>query len=391
MTTTPTSATGWPAGDLVIFLSRPSISRWRSRCGPRPSTTPMLCGRCGPRCGLASRGNPVALTGAARPLAESYDAALIDLDGVVYRGEALIPHAAAAIDTARAAGMRVAYITNNAARSPDQVAAQLRTLGVKAEPGDVVTSAQAAAHLVADRVPAGSAVLVVGGAGIIDALVERGLRPVRSLDDDPVAVVQGYAPEVDWRQLAEGSYAVNAGLLWVATNTDLTIPTARGIAPGNGTLVRAIQAATGQRPLVAGKPELPLHREAVARTGARDPLVVGDRLDTDIEGAVKAGSPSLLVLTGVTDPAALLAARSNQRPNYLAADLRGLVATHPEVSREGDRYRCAGWLARRQDGVLALDGSGDSLDGLRALCAAGWAADGSSAPDATTALARLGF
>jgi glycerol-1-phosphatase len=333
----------------------------------------------------------VTLTGTARPLAELYDAALLDLDGVVYRSDAVVPHAAAAIDTARSTGMRVAYITNNAARPPDAIAAQLRTLGIKAEADDVVTSAQAAAHLVADRVPAGSAVLVVGGAGIIAALAERGLQPVRSLDDGPVAVVQGYAPDVDWRQLAEGSYAVNAGLLWVATNTDLTIPTARGIAPGNGTLVRAIQAATGQQPLVAGKPELPLHREAVARTGAHDPLVVGDRLDTDIEGAVKAGSPSLLVLTGVTDPAALLAAPPEQRPSYLAADLRGLLAAHPEVARDGGGFRCAGWLARVRDGVLDVDGSGDPIDGLRALCAAGWAAAGPRSLDATSALARLGF
>ena len=333
----------------------------------------------------------MALIGTARPLAELYDAALLDLDGVVYRGDALVPHAAAAIDAAQTTGMRVAYITNNAARPPDEVAAQLRTLGIKAEPADVVTSAQAAAHLVADRVPAGSAVLVVGGAGIVAALAERGLRPVRTLDDEPVAVVQGYAPDVDWRQLAEGSYAVHAGLLWVATNTDLTIPTARGIAPGNGTLVRAIQAATGQQPLVAGKPELPLHREAVARTGARDPLVVGDRLDTDIEGAVKAGSPSLLVLTGVTDPAGLLAAPPAQRPSFLSADLRGLVAAHPEVAKEGAGYRCAGWLARMRDGELAVDGSGDSIDGLRALCAASWATNSPSALDATSALASLGF
>jgi HAD superfamily hydrolase (TIGR01450 family) len=333
----------------------------------------------------------VTLTGTTRPLAELYDAALLDLDGVVYRSDAVVPHAAAAIDAARATGMRVAYITNNAARPPDAIAAQLRTLGIKAEPDDVVTSAQAAAHLVADRVPAGSAVLVVGGAGIIAALAERGLQPVRSLDDGPVAVVQGYAPDVDWWQLAEGSYAVNAGLLWVATNTDLTIPTARGIAPGNGTLVRAVQAATRRQPLVAGKPELPLHREAVARTGAHDPLVVGDRLDTDIEGAVKAGSPSLLVLTGVTDPAALLAAPPEQRPSYLAADLRGLLAAHPEIARDGGRFRCAGWLARVRDGVLDVDGSGDPIDGLRALCEAGWAAAGPRSLDATSALARLGF
>ena len=332
------------------------------------------------------------LRGTSRPLAERHDAALLDLDGVVYRGAGLIPHAAEAIDGAKAAGMRLAYVTNNASRTPDEVAAQLRELGVKAEAADVVTSAQAAAHLVADRVPPGSAVLVVGGDGIVAALAERGLRPVRSLADGPVAVVQGYAPDVDWWQLAEGSYAVNAGLLWVATNTDLTIPTARGIAPGNGTLVQAVRTATGQDPVVAGKPELPLHREAVARTAAHDPLVVGDRLDTDIEGAVRAGSPSLLVLTGVTDPAALLAAPPPRRPTYLAADLRGLVQPHPTVTRSEDGFRCEGWRAWPNGTEVALDGDGDSVDGLRALCVAAWWLPGDAATvTATKPLARLGW
>jgi hypothetical protein len=197
---------------------------------------------------------------------------------------------------------------------------------------------------------------------------------------------------VDWWQLAEGSYAVNAGLLWVATNTDLTIPTARGIAPGNGTLVQAVRTATGQDPVVAGKPELPLHREAVARTAAHDPLVVGDRLDTDIEGAVRAGSPSLLVLTGVTDPAALLAAPPPRRPTYLAADLRGLVQRHPGVTRSEDGFRCGGWRAWLNGTEVAMDGDGDSVDGLRVLCAAVWSVPGGApTSSATKLLARLGW
>ena len=222
--------------------------------------------------------------------------------------------------------MRVAFVTNNAARTPEAVAAHLRDLGVAAEPDDVVTSAQAAATLVAERVPAGAPVLVVGGDGLRAALTERGLRPVASADDEPAAVVQGFAPDVGWTLLTEGVVAVRRGLPWVASNLDRTIPTARGLAPGNGALVGVIAAVTGATPVVAGKPELALHEEAVRRTGAQRPLVVGDRLDTDIEGANRAGADSLLVLTGVTSPGELVCAAG---------------ATAPVVHRGGPGRRAA--------------------------------------------------
>jgi hypothetical protein len=155
------------------------------------------------------------------------------------------------------------------------------------------------------------------------------------------------------------------------------MPTGRGRQPGNGALCQVVVYSTGQQPVVAGKPEPPLHAEAVARTGARHPLVVGDRLDTDIEGAVRAGAPSLLVLTGVTRPEDAVLARPVQRPTYLAADLSGLLAPHPPIAAGHGDFRCGGWTARRPDGdsPLVLDGSGDPIDGLRALCAAAWSAD----------------
>ncbi|MFF0415541.1 HAD-IIA family hydrolase [Kitasatospora sp. NPDC004745] len=331
--------------------------------------------------------------GSDRPLTEAYDTALLDLDGVVYAGPNAVEHAVEALDAARTAGMRLAYVTNNASRPPRVVAAHLTELGVPAEPGDVINSAQAAARLVAEKVPAGAKVLVVGGAGLEEALAERGLVAVRSLDEQPLAVVQGYDPSVGWAQLAEASYAVQQGLPWVASNTDLTVPTARGIAPGNGTLVAAVRAAAGVDPEVAGKPLPPMHRETVLRTGARRPLVVGDRLDTDIEGAFNGGVDSLLVFTGVTTPAQLLAAPVEHRPTYLAADLRGLLEPHPAVGREDGGAGCGGWVATAGDGVLRLSGGGDRWDGLRALCAAAWAAldaDGTAA-DGRKALAELGF
>ena len=316
--------------------------------------------------------------GSKEPLDTAYDVALLDLDGVVYLGGAAIPGAAQALRKADAAGMRLVYVTNNAFRTPAAVAALLTSLGIPATAEDVVTSAQAAARLLAERLPAGSPVLVVGGGALRMALRERGLRPVSTAAEKPRAVVQGFAPDVSYSMLAEGGLAVRAGALFVASNGDLTIPGRSGIAPGNGSLVQVIATATGVRPLVAGKPEPPLHHESVLRTGARHPLVVGDRLDTDIEGARRVGADSLLVLTGVTQPADAVLAPPSRRPTYLAEDLTGLLEPHPapeKCAEEAGGYECGGWTARRDGDRLELTGQGERIDGLRALCAAVWAGD----------------
>jgi HAD superfamily hydrolase (TIGR01450 family) len=338
----------------------------------------------------------VTLRASGEPLDAAYDVALLDLDGVVYIGGAAIPGAAEALSKAGAAGMRLAYVTNNASRTPAAVAALLTSLGVPAAAQDVVTSAQAAARLLAERLPAGSPVLVIGGTGLRMALRERGLRPVSTAADKPRAVVQGFAPDVSYSTLAEGGLAVRAGALFVASNADLTIPGRHGIAPGNGSLIQVIATATGVQPLVAGKPEPPLHRESVLRTGAAHPLVVGDRLDTDIEGAHRAGTDSLLVLTGVTRPADVVLAPPSQRPTYLAEDLAGLLEPHPapekSTAEEAGGYSCGGWTARRDGDRLELTGQGERIDGLRALCAAAWAedAEGLSEDAIRAAVERLG-
>ncbi|MFC9425238.1 HAD-IIA family hydrolase [Streptomyces sp. NPDC056987] len=333
-------------------------------------------------------------SGSATALSEAYDTALLDLDGVVYAGGEAIEHAVESLCTARDGGMRLAYVTNNALRPPDAVAAHLTELGVPAEPADVITSAQAVSRLIAEQLPAGSKVLVIGGDGLRIALRERGLEPVESAEDDPAAVVQGYGgPDLAWGRFAEACYAINRGVPWYASNTDLTIPSARGIMPGNGAAVEVVRIATGAEPQVAGKPLPPMHRETILRTGARKALVVGDRLDTDIEGAFNGGVDSLLVLTGVTDGARLLAAEPKYRPTYVDADLRGLLTGQPEVAAVDGGFGCGGWTASAGTGVLVLDGDGTALDGLRALCAAAWtdAGDGACALDAGKALARLGL
>ncbi|MEU1133929.1 HAD hydrolase-like protein [Streptomyces sp. NPDC005900] len=345
----------------------------------------------GPGAGGGVRTRP---DGSSRALSEAYDTALLDLDGVVYAGGHAIAHAVESLGSAREGGMHLAYVTNNALRTPDAVAEHLTELGIATGASDVITSAQAVARLVSEQVPEGARVLVIGGEGLRVALRERGLRPVESADDDPVAVVQGYGgPDLAWGRFAEASYAIAAGLPWFASNTDLTIPSARGIAPGNGAAVEVVRIATGAEPQVAGKPLPPMHRETILRTGAKRPLVVGDRLDTDIEGAFHGEVDCLLVLTGVTDGAQLLAARPEHRPTYVDADLRGMLSGQPEVSSDEGGFGCGGWTASVRGGELTLDGEGEPMDGLRALCAAAWtqAGDGACEADGRKALTRLGL
>jgi len=266
-------------------------------------------------------------------LREAYDVLLLDLDGVVYRGQGAVPEAVEALKAAQGFGVRLGFVTNNAARTPAEVAEHLAAIGVACTHDQVVTSAQVGAELLAQHIPAGSRVLAVGGPGVAVALQQQGFVPVRAGDPGHVlGVLQGYGPDVSWRDLAAAAFAVQAGAFWVATNTDRTIPTAEGIAPGNGTLVAAVTAATGITPPAAGKPEAAMMHRAARRLAARRPLAIGDRLDTDIKGADAAGIDSLLVLTGVNSVADLLGAPPEQRPTYVATDLRGLSRNLPRLN-----------------------------------------------------------
>jgi glycerol-1-phosphatase len=327
----------------------------------------------------------------SEPLYTQYDVALLDLDGVVYIGGTPIPGAPEALQEARQRGMHLAYVTNNASRTPAAVAALLNTMAVPARPEDVVTSAQAAARLLADKLPPKARVLVIGSTALRLAVRERGLTPVSTAAEQPAAVVQGYGPGIGYSNLAEGGLAVRNGAIFVGTNADSTLPGPHGIQPGNGSLLQVIAHATGVEPIVAGKPEPPLHRESVIRTGAKNPLVVGDRLDTDIEAAHRAGADSLLVLTGVSHPADVVLAPPPQRPTYVAETLDALLRPYPEVARQDDGFACGGWTAvRTETGQLALRGEGTGIDGLRALSAAAWEhPEDLTAHHAAAALARL--
>lgn len=308
-------------------------------------------------------------------LCDTHDVAMLDLDGVVYVGGHAVDGAPEAIAAVRDAGVRVAFITNNASRTPDSVAERLVLLGVPAWSEDVVTSAQAAARMLAARLHPESRVLMLGGEGLGRALVEEALVPVRSLDEgaEVAAVVTGYGPDVRWGDIMRAAVRIRDGLWWVASNTDLTLPTSFGPAPGHGVLVRMLEQFTGVAPDVAGKPARPLLDETIRRTGGRRPLMVGDRLDTDIEGAHHAGVPSLLVLTGVTGLPELVGAGPQLRPTYLSGGLSGLLHAHPAPVPTTTGAECGGWrVGVGPDGRVVVGGAGSPDDWWRAVATAAW-------------------
>lgn len=321
------------------------------------------------------------------PLSTEHDVALLDLDGVVYVGAQVVPGVPGIIAASAGRGMRFGYVTNNASRTPREVGDHLRELGIPATDDEIITSSQAAGRLLADRLPQGSPILIVGTAALAAEVERAGLRAVWSAAEAPAGIVQGYSPDLSWSMLAEACVAIRADALWVATNTDATLPSPRGAMPGNGSFVQVVASTTGATPVVAGKPEPAMHRECLLRTGAQRPLIVGDRLDTDIEGAIRVGVPSMLVLTGLADADDLLACDEHQRPTYLAADLGGILVAHPGVQRDETGTGCGSWRVIVRGGTLVLSraggtdagtqmdqapDSGDRVDALRALAVLAW-------------------
>lgn len=269
-------------------------------------------------------------------LIDRYDSALFDLDGVLYLGPDPVAGAPEAVSGLQDHGVRVGFVTNNAARTPKAVAEQLRGFGISCDEQDVVTSAQAGARVLSERFGPGVRVLVVGGDGLHQALSDLGLVAVSSADDHPVAVIQGYDPELSWELITEAALAIRRGALWVATNTDPTRPTDRGLVPGNGAAVAAVRAAVETDPIVAGKPERPLLEETVRRVGTQRPIFVGDRIDTDIAGAGNVDLDSMLVLTGAHGPVQLFSAIGIERPTHIGLNVGDLLLPERHVDQAGE-------------------------------------------------------
>lgn len=306
-------------------------------------------------------------------LVDLYGGLVCDLDGVVYRGAAPVPHA---VESLGALGPPVVYATNNASRPPGVVVDHLRSLGLVLDTADVVTSAQAGAAEVARHVAVGSPVLAIGGPGVTLALTEQGLQAVTPAAHDSgqrvAAVLQGYGPKVTAGDLAQAAYAIQEGARWVATNTDQTLPTDRGVAPGNGMMVAAVRRACGVDPTVVGKPEPALYVLCADRLGqpVQRLLAIGDRLDTDIAGAVTAGADSVLVLTGVDDVAAVAAAPPAMRPTYLVEDLRSLLGPYAAVRAAEYGWTCSEVTCHLAGGVVRWSGEGSRIERARALLGA---------------------
>lgn len=298
---------------------------------------------------------------------------LLDLDGVIYEGANAIVDAVDSINNIRSSGIPVGYVTNNSSRKPETIAEQLRGFGIELSAKDVISSAQAGVELMATLIDKGSRVLVVGGDGLKSRVQEAGFEVVSSSDERPAAVIQGFAPEVGWKDLAEASYSIQAGAKWVATNQDWTIPREKGIAPGNGTLVSAVHTAVGQLPLVAGKPERAIFETAMREFQAESAIYVGDRLDTDVVGANKAGLGSGLVMTGVTTRKELLAAKPDSRPGYILGTLKDLLGDYRAPTKTKRGYKLGqAEVELLGEKVVVSFGDPKSLDALKAACLTIW-------------------
>ena len=298
---------------------------------------------------------------------------LADLDGVLYQGQRPLDHAVASL-TKAAKKSQLGFITNNASRTPESVALQIAGFGLSAQPADVVTSPQAAIRVLSRLIEPGSLVLVVGGEGLTSEVERAGFRMTRLADESPDAVIQGFSPEVGWTDLAQASFALQRRpeIPWIATNTDWSIPVEGGVAPGNGALVSAVHLAVGRLATFAGKPEKEIFDVALERFGSvGDALMIGDRLDTDILGANRAGIRSALVLTGIDTPKTLLASDESQRPTYVLEDLRDLHKPYPQTIRSEDSdgvqtVEVGRAVVRRKGHVIRVARPGKKIDLIRA-------------------------
>ena len=305
-----------------------------------------------------------------------YDTLLADLDGVVYEGTRAIAHAVDSLNKLQANGIAVGYVTNNSSRTPETISAQLNGFGLNTAAEQIIGSAQTGTELLATMVAPGSKILVVGGDGLRSRVASAGFLVVDSADENPAGVIQGFAPEVAWKHLAEAAYAIQAGAKWVATNSDWTLPQERGLAPGNGTLVSAVHTAVGQLPLVAGKPEPAIFQTALRQFNTNAALFVGDRIDTDITGANRAGVDSALVMTGVSTRKELLGVKPEGRPTYILADLSELHADYVEAKKTKRGFACGkAEVELLGNRVIVTHGDPRSLDALKAACATIWSGD----------------
>ena len=293
-------------------------------------------------------------------LADAYEAFLLDLDGVLYRGDQRIEGAGETVEKLRAIDRRVVFVTNNSARTPEQVAAKLERAGVAASADDVVTSADATADLVGrghdGRAPTA---FVIGQDGIRSALEAAGVEVLDGEPGEAGFVVVGWDGGVTYDDIRRAAVLVRAGARLVATNADASYPAPGGeLWPGAGAILAAVETASGERATVVGKPQRPLFDAALERAGTRNALVVGDRLETDVAGAAAAGVDAALVLTGAATPAELL--DHNDLPVAVLDDVSGLLVERPAGHARPAKEEDLGAIRA----LVAADGDAGGPDGI---------------------------
>lgn len=286
---------------------------------------------------------------------DGHDAVFFDLDGVLYLGPNAVDGAVDGVRRLHEDGVRTVYVTNNAARSTATVAAHLSELGFEAVTEDVVSSAQAASGLLRRELPAGSKVLVAGTANLVEQVEAAGMVVVTGFADEPAAVIQGYDPAMTWPRLDQAAIAVQRGARWFATNLDSTRPAEHGLVPGAGSMVAAVRNTVTRDPEVIGKPHRPLMDEAMRRSGAKNPVFVGDRIDTDIMGAHSVSIDSLMVFTGAHGVRDLCQAPEHGRPTAIGWNVGSLFEPARTAHVEGREATCGRARVRVSDGVAETD------------------------------------
>ena len=258
----------------------------------------------------------------ARDLCDIH-ALVIDMDGVLWRGDAPMPGLIEFFDLLRRRPIRFRLATNNPSRTPEQYVGKLARMGVAVAPEEILTSAIVTAQYMAATAP-GASVYVIGMDGIRQALTDHGLRLTDS--QEAQFVVVGLDQQLSYAKLAEATLLIRAGARFIGCNPDVTLPSERGLLPGNGATLAYLQAATNVSPLILGKPERAIFDAALAamHVDAAHAATLGDRLETDILGGQKAGMLSILVLSGATDPALL--ATSPIQPDWVFESIREVAA-----------------------------------------------------------------
>ena len=301
---------------------------------------------------------------------DGYDSVFFDLDGVLYLGPQAVEGAVEGVRRLHEAGVATVYVTNNAARSTSAVSRHLSELGFQALEPEVVSSAQAASGLLRRELPAGAKVLVAGTDNLVEQVRQAGMEVVATFAEEPVAVIQGYDPGMTWPRLDQAAIAIQRGARWFATNTDSTRPTEHGLVPGAGVAVQAVRNTVDRDPEVIGKPFRPLMDEALHRSGARRPVFVGDRIDTDIMGAHAVGIDSFMVFTGAHGVRDLCLAPEHGRPTAIGWNVESLFEPARTARLEPDGAVCGGVRVRADEGEAVVEGD---LSTREAQLDAAWA------------------